>query len=111
MSISGNAIHLLVLFSSENPCIEFDDLFWEFGKNVAISASVIVPGDSAVEASGELILTRNGPEGILELSGNPLAVYNDAMLDVTLTSLSVAFPCYQTNATGSEELAWILYLC
>ena len=106
-AVTGNAGQLSDLFVSENPWIEFDELFWEFGKNVGISASVIVPGDSAVEASGELILTRNGPEGILELSGNPLAVYNDAMLDVTLTSLSVAFPGNQTNATGSVELAGI----
>src|SRR5690625_1672058 len=42
-ALTGNASQLSDLFASENPWIEFDELFWEFGKNVGISASVIVP--------------------------------------------------------------------
>jgi|GEM_PF-3402415 len=103
-SVSGSADQIPFLLPAENPWIEFEELFWSFGQNFGVTASLQTPGQQWVDATGELTLTRQGLSGSVEISGSPLVQYSRDFLDFELYTLGVSYPENRVWATGDASV-------
>lgn len=103
-SVTGSAEQLPFILPSENPWIQFQDLNWTFGQNFSVSASLQVPGEAWLDASGEFTLTRQGLSGSVEVSGAPLAQYSRDFMELELYTLGVSFPDNRVWGSGDASI-------
>ncbi|MCC5907297.1 MAG: hypothetical protein JJU13_13885, partial [Balneolaceae bacterium] len=103
-SVSGSAEQLALLLPDENPWIEFEELFWSFGQNFGVTASLQTPGSQWFDATGELTLTRQGLSGSVEISEQPLVQYSRDFLEFELYTLGVSYPENRVWATGDAKV-------
>lgn len=103
-SLTGPADMLTSLLPDDNPWINFENLYWSFGQNITVDASLVTPDQQWFDADGELILSRSGLTGEVEIFGDPLVQYSRDFVEFELYSLGAAFPENHVWATGDARV-------
>jgi large repetitive protein len=103
-SVNGSADQIPFILPSDNPWIEFQELFWSFGQNFSVTAAIQTPGEQWFDATGELTLTRQGLSGSVEISGAPLVQYSRDFMELELYSLGVSYPENRVWGNGNAKI-------
>lgn len=71
--------------------VMIEDVTWSLGTGFQVAASLSLPFGDGMYADGTLQLDRNGPSGVLEVTGDPIIAYGDDYVNFHLTKLRADF--------------------
>lgn len=101
-SLRGNGSALSSVLNISDDLVSIDEIMWEFGQGISASAELQKIGKKTLNTEGTLNLTKNGANGTIRASGEPLFSFDKEVVVLQINEVQASFP--EGTITGKGEI-------